>query len=122
VERLMPSLSYTLRETNSRLSFWLANMVAEAGQPASITPESMAALLSELLRAGASLRIDPVPAKGHDPELEAEVATYFNYVEQLRKLLPEIHRHLLAERAQLESQRTRMRFAAEWARASRQTL
>lgn len=79
-------------------------------------------LLSTLLRAGATLRLQPVPAKGHDPELDAELALYRSYVERLRDHLPEIHRQLLAERAHIEAQRTRVQFAAEWARASRQTL
>jgi hypothetical protein len=118
----MPSLRQNLSDTNSHLHFWLASMAPVAGQPASITPESMATLLSELLRAGASLRSETRPAQGHDPEFDAELAMYLSQVEQLRELLPEMHRQLLAERAQIESQRTRVQFAAEWARASRQTL
>ena len=118
----MSSLTHSLRATNSRLRFWLANTAPGAGQPAAITPENMAALLSELLRAGASLKVEPAPAKGHDPELDAELAMYRGHVEQLRELLPEIHRQLLAERAELESRRTRVQFAAQWAQASRQTL
>jgi hypothetical protein len=92
----------------------------------------MAALLSELLRAGAALRAEPIPAKGkgngndngnsNDPELDSELELYRRNVERLRDLLPSIHRQLLAERARLEAQRARVRSAAEWARASRQTL
>lgn len=118
----MSSLTHSLRDTNSRLRLWLASMAPAAGQAASITPESMATLLSELLRAGANLRSETRPAQGHDPELDAELAIYLSQVEQLRGLLPEMHRQLLAERAQIESQRSRLQFAAEWARASRQTL
>jgi hypothetical protein len=118
----MSSLTQSLRGTNSRLRFWLANTVPGAGQPAAITPENMAALLSELLSAGASLKSELASAQGHDPELDAELAVYRGHVEQLRELLPEIHRQLLAERAEVESRRTRVHFAAQWARASRQTL
>ncbi len=125
----MPSLSQSLRETNHRLSFWLDSMVAARGQPALATPEHMAALLSELLRAGAELRAKPLtPGKDNpelsalDPELERELAEYRRHVERLRQLLPSIHTQLLAERARLEAQRARVRSAAEWARASRQTL
>jgi hypothetical protein len=118
----MPSLRQNLRDTNRRLHFWLTSTAPAAGQPASITPESMATLLSELLLAGTNLRSETQPAQGHDPELDAELAIYLSHVEQLRKLLPEMHRQLLAERAQIESERTRVQFAAEWARASRQTL
>jgi hypothetical protein len=118
----MSSLTHSLRDTNSRLRFWLASVVPGVGKAACITPETMAALLSELLRAGASLRTETRPAKGFDPELDAELAMYLSFVEQLRDLMPEMRCQLLAERAQLESQRTRVQFAAEWARASRQTL
>jgi hypothetical protein len=97
-------------------------MVPGSGQPATITPEYIAALLSELLRAGAGLRAEPLPANGEDPELDRELEKYRTHVEQLRELLPGIHSQLLAERARLEAQRTRVRSASDWARASRQTL
>jgi hypothetical protein len=118
----MSSLSSKLCDTNHRLRFWLDSMVSGPGQPAITTPEHLAALLSELLRAGTGLRAEPLPAKGQDPELDAELENYRTHVEQLRELLPGIHSQLLAERARLEAQRTRVQSAAEWARASRQTL
>jgi hypothetical protein len=121
----MPSLtlsrSQELRDTNRHMRFWL-DSISQQGPPAAATPEHMAALLSELLRAGAGLRAEPLPANGLDPELDAEIHEYRRQVERLRDLLPSIHRQLLAERARLEAQRTRVRSAAEWARASRQTL
>src|SRR5260370_7689319 len=109
------SLSHNLRDTNHRLRFWLDSMVPGPGQPTCITPEHMAALLSELLRAGAGLRAKPLPAKGDDPELEAQLETYRNLVERLRELLPRIHHHLVADRADLGTQRNRVRFAFEMA-------
>jgi hypothetical protein len=118
----MPSRSQNLRETNRRLLFWLDNIVARHEQTTVATPEQMAALLSELLQAGAGFRAQPIPAKGDDPELDGELDQYRRNVERLRDLLPSIHRQLLAERARLEAQRARVRSAAEWARASRQTL
>jgi len=122
----MPSLalsrSQTLRETNHRLGFWLDSMRTPHGQPSLATPEHMAALLSELLQAGTGLRAEPLPAKGSDPEFDEEIEQYRRHVEHLRDLLPSIHRQLLVERARLEAQRSRVRSAAEWARASRQTL
>lgn len=121
----MPSLagsrSQNLRDTNRRLRYWLDHMAPSPSQMA-VTPEDMAALLSELLRAGAELRAEPVADRANDPELDAELATYRGNVERLRELMPLIHRRLLAERARLEAQRERVRSAAEWARASRQTL
>jgi hypothetical protein len=119
---LLLSRAEELRETNRRMRFLLDTTLAQQEQPAFTTPEQMAALLSELLRAGAVLRAEPLPAKGSNPELETELHEYRRHVERLRELLPSIHHQLLAERARLETQRNQVRSAAEWARASRQTL
>ena len=119
---MIPPWLENLRGTNQRLSLWLDSMVPQPGRPAGATPEHMSALLSELLRAGAELRAEPLPPRGDDPELDREVAEYRGHVERLRDFLPSLHTHLLAERARLEAQRARVRSAAEWARASRQTL
>ena len=54
--------------------------------------------------------------------LEQELSDYRQNVEQLRELLPLIHRTLLNERARLEQERARVESAAEWARRSHQTL
>lgn len=117
------SRSQDLRETNQRLRYWLDAMVSPGGQPgAATTPQHIPALLSELVRAGAGLRAQPIPTQGIDPEFDGELEQYRRHVERLRALLPSIHGQLLVERARLEAQRARMRSAAEWARASRQTL
>jgi hypothetical protein len=111
-----------LRETNRRLHFLLDSLVPNFLPPTAAAPQHMSALLSELLRAGAELRSQPLPAHGLDPELDEEIDNYRSHVEQLRELLPFIQSQLLRERARLEDQRTRVQSAAEWARASRQTL
>ena len=116
----MRSLLQNLRETNQRLHFWIERVAP--GQAAVAAPEPMAGLLSELLRVGASLRQEPISAKGNNPVLDGELEKYRCNVERLRDILPAIHDQLLAERASLEAQRTRVRAAAEWANASRQTL
>lgn len=85
-------------------------------------PEQMAALLSALLSAGAALRAETVPVKGSNPELDLQLDEYRRHVERLHQLMPWIHRQLLSEQARLEKQRARVRSAAQWARASRQTL
>jgi hypothetical protein len=118
----MPLLLQNLRDTNRRLSFWLDGMITGTGRQAVVVPDHMAGLLSELLRAGATFRAEPVSAKANDPELEAELETYRDNVERLREVLPSIHGQLLAERARIEAQRARVKSAAEWARASRQIL
>lgn len=102
----MSSLSHSLRNTNRRLGSWLDSMIPGPGQSIIITPEHMAGLLSELLRAGAVLRARPLPAKGDDPELDRELERYRNHVERLRELLPSLHRNLLMERARLEARRS----------------
>lgn len=117
----MPTLFDLLGGANLRLSHWLDGINIGNGRPI-LTPEIMAALLSELLRVGAALRAEPIPAKGVAPELDAELETYRRRVEKLRDLLPAMHSHLLAERARWEAQRSRVQSAAQWARASRQTF
>jgi hypothetical protein len=117
----MATLLLNLRETNRRLSFWLDGMITLRDQ-AVATPEQMAGLLSELLRAGDWLRTEPLPATGTDADLNLELKRYRGNVERLRDLLPTIQTQLLAERAHLEAQRARVQSAAEWARASRQAL
>lgn len=97
-------------------------MVTSHGQPASITPDLIAALLSELLRVGTDLRAQPLIVKGNDSELDDELDTYRRNVERLRELLPSIHTQLLMERARIETQWARIRSAEQWARASRETL
>jgi hypothetical protein len=116
------SRAETLRETNQRLRHWLDCMITQRGQLTAATPDRITALLSELSRAGAELRAQPIPATGTDPELDRELELYRRHVERLREILPSIHSQLLVERARLEAQRVQVRSAAEWARASRQTL
>lgn len=128
----MSLLLQNFRDTNSRLKLWLDEISARCGQPVVVTPENMAALLSELLRTGEALRAAPDSARGNDlawidpalidPAFQAELATYRRHVERLRDLMPSIHSHLLAERNHIEIQRARLRSAVQWSRASRQTL
>jgi len=116
------SRAENLRETNRRLRVWLDSIIARPTQAAVAAPDHLGYLLSELLRAGDKLRAQPMLARGDDPDLDREVEEYRGHVERLGELLPSIHRQLLAERASLEAQRSRVRSAAEWAHASRRTL
>ena len=118
----MASRVQTLREANRRIPGWLDGVVARQEQAAVVTPDQMAGLLAELLRAGEGLRVEPIPEKGVDPELDNELDKYRQNVERLQRMLPVIHSQLLVERARLEFQRARVQAAAEWARASRRTL
>ncbi len=124
-------LSRVLHETNTRLRFWLDSLIPEtmlsrtsAKTPHDIpacaaTPQQMAGLLSELMRAGQCLRTLP---SEKDAAFGLELSEYRASVERLRTLLPSIHGTLLEERARLEQERSRVQSAAEWASRSRQTL
>lgn len=117
-------LAHCLRDTNSRLGFWLDAITVNpaACAPRVISPQQMAALLSELMRAGEWIRSLPKGPRSQTPELEEELTRYRKRVERLRDLLPAIHDALLRERARLEQERTRLESAAQWARRSRETL
>src|SRR5579863_5864396 len=132
VERMMlvyapDQLAQSLHECNSRLGFWLDSLLPADlpgnGRPTlethAASPEQMAGLLSELMRAGAGLRSLPTD---QSRELENELSAYRKNVERLRELMPSIHATLLQERARLEKERGRLESAAQWARSSRQTL
>jgi hypothetical protein len=118
----MATLYRRLRDANCRLGPRLDSLTPSQGNSVLATPEQLSALLSELLHAGAALRAQPLPLGGADPELDFELTRYRRHVERLREMLPSIHSQLLLERSRLEAQRSRVKAAAEWARASRQTL
>jgi hypothetical protein len=128
MEGLMPllapqMLARNLHETNARLGLWLDGLVADSAgasaQARVASPQQMAGLLSELMRAGEWLRDLPV---SRDEAVEQELTVYRKHVERLRDLLPSIHGALLRERGRLEQERARVESAAEWARGSRQIL
>jgi uncharacterized protein (DUF849 family) len=112
--------AFDLHEANSKLRFWLDNLALDQPNTAPVTPEQMAGLLSELMRAGQWLRTRPTHVR--DQESEVRVNEYRENLERIRDLLPAIHHQLLAERSRLESERTRVESAAVWAQRSRQTL
>lgn len=125
------TLARNLRETNARLGFWLDSLVADSPsaspQARAASPQQMAALLSELMRAGAWLRDLPAPPdqtanQAADQAMQQELNQYRKHVERLRDLLPSLHGALMRERVRLEKERSRVESAAEWARSSRQTF
>jgi hypothetical protein len=111
-----------LHEINLRLCFWLDSLSSEPAatcDPPVATPQQIAGLLSELMRAGEWLR--RLPERNRE-ELQDEMDAYRRSIERLRDLLPAIHAGLLHERARLEQKRARIASAAEWVRRSRDTL
>ena len=121
------ALAGDLHEINSRLRVLLNDVAPEVAlepnhpntPPHAATPQQMAGLLSELMRAGQWLRALPAD---QGPALEQELGEYRKNVEHLHTALPSIHNTLLRERARLEQERARVASAAAWAGASRQTL
>lgn len=118
----MASLLQNLRETNDRMNACFEGLLHTDGLTAAATPEQISNILSELLRIGGWLRAAPLPREIDEPELCCELDRYRKNVVRLSALMPAIHRHLLAERARLEKQRSRVRAAEEWFRAARRTL
>jgi hypothetical protein len=112
-------LAQEMHAINSRLGFWMEGLVFSVAPVRPATPEQMAGLLSELMRAGEWLRALP---SERDVGLELELDQYRKNVERLRTVMPSIHSVLLQERARLEQERARVESVAEWARGSRQTL
>jgi len=120
-------LAEDLHEINFRLRVLLNSVAPDVvpdpnhptTPPHAATPQQMAGLLSELMRAGQWLWALPTD---QGPALEQELGEYRKNVEHLRTALPSIHNTLLRERARLEQERARVATAAAWAGASRQTL
>jgi hypothetical protein len=112
-----------LHQSSLRLGSYLDSLIFRAtrleSEARSATPEQMNGLLSELIRAGETLRRLP---SAPDTEIQAELAEYRRIVTRLRDLLPAIHRALLQERTRLEAERDRLQSASQWARVSRETL
>ena len=113
-------LTHSLRQTNTRLRFWLESMAVDSPNPGAPKSQIISELLSELLRTGESLRTRR--SQEHSPQFEAEFIEYRRNLELLRSQMPAIHRHLLEERARLEAERTRIESAMQWAQGSNQTL
>ncbi|HUO13795.1 MAG TPA: hypothetical protein VMX38_02320 [Verrucomicrobiae bacterium] len=122
--RATDHITSRLRDTNSRLGFWLDAIAVDTSrsQRSPISPQQMAALLSELMQAGAWIRSLPNGSQAANPELAEQLRQYRQRVECLRDLLPLIHERLLQEKARLEQERKRIESASEWVHRSRETL
>lgn len=113
-------LACRIHESTRRLRHCMDCLFANsATQPSPARPDQMQTLLTELMHVGECLGARPAES---DPEFDRELAEYRVQVERLRSLLPSIHEALLAERARIEHERSRLHSASEWVRRSRQTL
>jgi len=115
----MTPIAQGLHEANSRLNHWLSVLAPAHAEPVLATPEHMAGLLADLMRAGEWLRSGI--SRENDPELDHELTEYRTHIERLRQLLPAIQGQLLTERARIEAERAHLEAASAWARTCRRT-
>ena len=105
----------SLEDTNQRLELFI-KILKPARKSFSVTPEHMAALLAELLRAeewlGAGL------AHNAEGRMAHELERYRLHLEQLRRLLPTLHAQLLTERSRLRAEKNHLEATAAWARSA----
>ncbi len=106
----------TLRLVNDNLRSAMLRLRPERKHCSSIRPQDFSDILSQLLRAAECLR--HAPAQPEDAAAFAkEALAYRHNLEQLKHFLPDVQARLLAEKSRLETARTHVAAAAEWAKA-----
>ena len=105
-----------LEKTNGKLQH-LLELLAPTQPSLAVNTQHVADVFAEVMRVGEWLR-DGL-ARNAEGRMAEELGRYHQHLEQLRKLLPRIHGHLLTERARLEAERTHLEAAAVWARSAR---
>jgi hypothetical protein len=118
---MSPTAVETLRLTNGRVRDLMTRLHPTASDPALVNLQDFYDLMGELARDAQWLR-GVSPASMLETEMAREVSTYRSSMEQLQKMLPTIERHLLQEKARLESEHSHLKAAADWADASKKTL
>jgi hypothetical protein len=107
-----------LRLINRKLGIVLARWEAETMDAASILPQVLTDVLTELHNAARWLgMITPGSVPG--PELEKEIAEYRSNAGKMEQVLPRVQGRLLAEKARLEGARSHVEAAAAWAEGRR---
>jgi hypothetical protein len=119
----------TLREANNKIRAALDHFRPKSSCVAAVTADDFSLLLAELLRAAECLRNlamqnSAVSATGADEKtaLDQEKRDYRHNLEQLRRVLPDVHARLLAEKARLQNRQTHAAAATAWAQASGKIL
>jgi hypothetical protein len=110
-----------LEQVNQRLVALLGSSRTNLEQLSNVTPDVLEALLNDLAQAAPCLRCLP-PDEERPPELRQVLETYRQNLENLENVLPHLHRHLLIERAQLETARERHQAVESWVRTSKMTI
>jgi hypothetical protein len=106
----------TLRQVNENLRSAVLRLRPERTHCSSIRPQDFSDILSQLMRAAECLRRPP--AEPEDAAAFAEQArAYRNNLEHLKHFLPDVQARLLAEKSRLETARSHVAAAGEWARA-----
>ena len=104
-----------IQDTNQRLDA-LIEVLRPAQDSFSVTPEHMAAVLAEVLRAGEWLRA--CLARNAEGRMADELERYRLRLEQLRHLLPTLHAQLLTERSLLQAEKNHLEATAAWSRSA----
>jgi hypothetical protein len=107
-----------LRIANGNLRVRLARLLPES---ATLEPQDLSGLLTDLLGAADCLRSVPRESVPH-AELEKARCEYRSIVEQLGQTLPQVQGRLLTEKARLEIARAHVAATAAWAQASQKSL
>ena len=117
----MPPISIEpLRLANRRVRELMTRLGPPASHPSAVH-QDLDALLHELTHAAEWLR-GVSPDSMLEGELAKEVSDYRNSMERLQQMLPKIQGRLLAEKARLESERSHLVAAANWAKTSKNTV
>jgi hypothetical protein len=110
----------TLRQVNDSLRSALIRLRPEHTHCSTIRPQAFSDLLTQLLRAAECL--GSMPNHSDAAAFQQESLEYRRNLERLKDFLPDLHGHLLAEKARLENARRHVAAAAEWARATKKAL
>ena len=105
----------SIEDTNRNLDS-LIEILRRAQKSFSVTPEHMATLLAEVLRAGEWLR--SALARNAQGRMADELARYCLRLEQLRHLLPTLQAQLLTERSRLQAEKNHLEGTAAWSRSA----
>ncbi len=109
-----------LHQVNEYLRAALIRFRPERRHCSAIKALDFSDVREQLRQAAACLRRSPTSQARS--EIEKESLAYFSNLENLKRLLPDVHVRLLAEKSRLETARTHVRAATAWGRANRNSL
>lgn len=115
-----PDALEILRQVNEYLRSALIRFRPERRHCSIIKPRDFSDVRGQLRQAAECWRRLPRSEAGS--EIEKESLAYRSNLENLQRLLPDVHARLLAEKSRLETARTHVTAATAWGRASRNIL